>query len=203
MALGVALPVPPYRPEPGASTLLAVDASDPPRVAVAVARTQSELQAVAALLESRYAERGYVLSCSEADPATDLVLMAVECGDPIGTLTLRFDGPRGLRADETFREQLDAARAAGRCVCELGRLAVAGTRRSSAAVNALFSGAHELVRDRPEISDVFIEVNPRHAAFYRRAFGFEIAGAERTCPRVLAPAVLLRLEVAAFETSTD
>jgi hypothetical protein len=55
------------------------------------------------------------------------------------------------------------------------------------------------VRERADITDMFIEVNPRHVPFYRRAFGFRVAAPERTCPRVLAPSVLLRLEVDAFE----
>ena len=54
-------------------------------------------------------------------------------------------------------------------------------------------------RDRREVTDVFIEVNPRHAGFYRHAFGFCVAAEERPCARVHAPSVLLRLEVAAFE----
>jgi hypothetical protein len=54
-------------------------------------------------------------------------------------------------------------------------------------------------RGRPEVADVFIEVNPRHAGLYRHAFGFCVAAEERSCARVHAPSVLLRLEVAAFE----
>ena len=84
-------------------------------------------------------------------------------------------------------------------MCELGRFAVARTARSSAVIEALFHEVHQIVRDRREIDDVFIEVNPRHAAFYRHKFGFCVAAEERQCARVLAPSVLLRLEVAAFE----
>ena len=45
------------------------------------------------------------------------------------------------------------------------------------------------------MTDVFIEVNPRHAPFYRRYLGFTRMGQERVCLRVNAPAVLLRLEL--------
>ena len=38
-----------------------------------------------------------------------------------------------------------------------------------------------------------IEVNPRHAVFYKRMLGFTKLGEERQCPRVNAPAILLRL----------
>jgi hypothetical protein len=46
---------------------------------------------------------------------------------------------------------------------------------------------------------VFIEVNPRHASFYRRAFGFVIAAGERFCERAMAPSVLLLGDLKQFE----
>jgi len=135
----------------------------------------------------------------EASLESDLILVATASGAPVGTLTLRFDGPGGLRADETYREQLDAARAQGRRVCELGRFAVARSARSSAVIEALFAEVQRKVRARREVTDVFIEVNPRYGAFYRYKFGFCVAAEERQCARVHAPSVLLRLDVAAFE----
>jgi hypothetical protein len=168
-------------------------------IAVTLARTQADLRAVAVLLESLYAARGYLVAGLEADLESDLILVATASGEPVGTLTLRIDGPGGLRADETYGEELDAARAQGRRVCELGRFAVAKGVRSSAVIEALFDEVHGKVRDRREVTDVFIEVNPRHAAFYRYRFGFCVAAEERQCARVHAPSVLLRLEIAAFE----
>jgi len=168
-------------------------------IAVTRARTQGDVRAVALLLQSLYAARGYLVDQLDANLESDLILVATASEEPVGTLTLRFDGPGGLRADETYGEQLDAARAQGRRACELGRFAVARTARSSAVIEALFDEAHQIVRDRREVDDVFIEVNPRHAAFYRHKFGFCVAAEERHCVRVRAPSVLLRLEVAAFE----
>jgi hypothetical protein len=48
-------------------------------------------------------------------------------------------------------------------------------------------------------TDVLIEVNPRHEAYYRRIFGFARAGREWICPRVNAPAVLMHLDVTNLE----
>ena len=45
-------------------------------------------------------------------------------------------------------------------------------------------------------TDFLIEVNPRHMLFYQRMLGFELFGEEKICPRVNAPAVLLRLDLA-------
>ena len=168
-------------------------------IAVTRARTQADLRAVALLLQSLYAARGYLVDRLDANLESDLILLATAGEEPLGTLTLRCDGPRGLRADETYGEKLNAARAQGRRMCELGRFAVTRTAHSSAVIEALFDEVHRIVRDRRGIDDVFIEVNPRHAAFYRHKFGFCVAAEERQCARVLAPSVLLRLEVAAFE----
>ena len=44
-------------------------------------------------------------------------------------------------------------------------------------------------------TDLFIEVNPRHAAFYRRKLGFSVVGGEKICRRVNAPAILLHQEL--------
>ena len=44
-----------------------------------------------------------------------------------------------------------------------------------------------------QVTDLFIEVHPRHAGFYRRLLGYKVAGPERICPRVGAPAVLMHL----------
>jgi hypothetical protein len=49
------------------------------------------------------------------------------------------------------------------------------------------------------VTDAVVEVNPRHAGFYQRAFGFKSCSDVRTCERVNAPAVLLRLDVAELE----
>jgi hypothetical protein len=171
-------------------------------VLVTLAHTQADLQAAALLLESRYASRGYRAEGLDAISAADRIHIAVLEGETIGTLTLRLDSPAGLRADESYGAELHAARAQGRGVCELSRFAVAKGSRSTSVVGALFARAYESVRERREVTDVFIEVNPRHVPFYRNAFGFRVAAGERTCPRVLAPSVLLRLEVATFGTRT-
>jgi hypothetical protein len=169
------------------------------RIAVSIARMESEwMRAALELLDSRYAWRGYRVPYHEP-ASSELTLVASQSGSAVGTLTLRFDGPGGLRADESYNEEIDAARSEGRHVCELGRFAVAPHAQSGGVIAALFGRVRAIVLRRRKVTDVFVEVNPRHVAFYRRGFGFEVAAEGRLCPRVLAPSVLLRLEVAAFE----
>lgn len=167
-------------------------------ISVRIARTLPDRRAAAELIRSRYASRGYLVSSFPAATTSELTLLATAAGAAVGTLTLRLDGPSGLRADETYADQIDVARTAGREICELGRFAVAPHTRSTPVLAALFAYAHAAVRSFAEITDVFIEVNPRHVGFYRKLFGFGVAAGERVCARVRAPSVLLRLDLAAF-----
>ena len=59
----------------------------------------------------------------------------------------------------------------------------------------MFHIAYMYARRLHRCTDILIEVNPRHVRFYRSMLGFEVLGPERTCPRVNAPAVLLRLRL--------
>jgi len=168
-------------------------------ITVRIARTLPDRRAAAELIRSRYASRGFLVSGLPTAPTSELTLLASQARAAVGTLTLRLDGPDGLRAEETYADQIDAARIAGRRLCELGRFAVAEHAPSGPVLSALFAHAHAAVQSAAGITDVFIEVNPRHVGFYRRLFGFAVAGGERVCARVRAPSVLLRLEMAGFE----
>jgi hypothetical protein len=58
--------------------------------------------------------------------------------------------------------------------------------------------AYLITRVVHALTDVVIEVNPRHVRFYQRVFGFVVGAAERMCERVGAPSVLLRLDLERF-----
>ena len=117
----------------------------------------------------------------------------------VGTLTLGLDGPHGLRAEAAYGEVIDQFRVTGRRVCELTRLALAEHVDSKPVLASLFSLAHAVGRTVHDVTDVFIEVNPRHVAFYSRVLGFAVAAGETFCERVRAPSVLLQLELDALE----
>ena len=166
---------------------------------IAIASTAEERRAAAALLATRYASRGYRIADPSRATESELILIAGERGTTVGTLTLRLDGRNGLRADEGYREHIDAARAVGKQLCEIGRFAVASNARSTPVFAALFARVYELLCELHDFTDVFIEVNPRHVDFYRKLFGFVVAAGGRMCPRVRAPSVLLQLDFAGFE----
>ena len=63
---------------------------------------------------------------------------------------------------------------------------------------SLFGLVYAVGRWVHDVTEVFIEVNPRHVAFYARALGFAVVGEARFCERVRAPSVLLQADVGAL-----
>lgn len=177
-----------------------------PAVRASIATAAHELHAAADLVRRRYAWRGYgdvsqgpACACACNGCEHRVTLIASDADAVIGTLTLGLDSPAGLLVDDTYRDEVDALRAQGRHVCELTRFAVDADADSRAVLTSLFGLAYLLGRALNNATDVLVEVNPRHVGFYRRILGFCVASAEQVCARVKAPAVLLRLEVAALE----
>jgi len=169
------------------------------RINVAVARSGKDVEDAIGLVRERYQWRGYSsdhVRSQGADPSRRGFTLVARNGEAtVGTLTLGFDGPKGLMIDEGYPEEIQRARLEGRRVCELTRLALAEQIDSKAVLSSLFGVAYALGRALHDVTDVFIEVNPRHVVFYRRVLGFVVAAGERFCERVNAPSVLLCLEL--------
>jgi len=146
------------------------------------------------LVQRKYASRGYEASGFQKDPDR-ITLMAFQDDKVIGTLTLGMDTSHSLLADELYKDEIAGLRASGGKVCELTKLAVDQTQGSKRVLAALFHIAYIYGRVMQGYTDVVIEVNPKHVAFYKRMLGFKEFGPVRLCGRVNAPAVLLRLEL--------
>ena len=173
---------------------------------IVVAKSRDQLEAAADLVRGRYAWRGYEfpdgdVATSEAQrrSSQEITFLAATGRRAIGTLTLGLDGSAGLLAEGSYGEVIAEFRAAGHRVCELTRLALAESIDSKAVLAALFSLAHAAGRTLDDVTHVFIEVNPRHVAFYLRVLGFVVASGEKFCERVRARSVLLQLEIESFE----
>jgi len=171
---------------------------------VAVAESRDEIEAARSLVVRRYGSRGYRIETPaiDADPASrertsarEIMFVAANRDATIGTCTLGLDGPLGLRADGTHSDVIQKARAKGRRVCEITRLAVADKVDSKPVLASLFNLAYLAAKTMHGVTDVFIEVNPRHVAFYSRMLGFVVAAGETFCERVRAPSVLLHIEM--------
>lgn len=116
---------------------------------------------------------------------------------PVSTVTAYTDGPAGLPLDTVYHAELQATRAAGRRIMEVGLFA---DRREH--LNRAAEGLFELMRFvyyfalYLPVDDVVIGVHPRHVPFYTRFFGFDQAGGMRNYPTVKdRPAVLLRFDM--------
>jgi hypothetical protein len=172
---------------------------------VGVAGSREDLDAARSLVCRRYRSRGYAIDSPvdsglpgvDAASRREVTIVAAASEGMIGTCTLGFDGPQGLRADATYGDVIGAARASGRRVGEITRLAVE-TADSMAVLASLFNLAFVAGKAIDDVTDVFVEVNPRHVLFYTRLLGFEVAGDERMCGRAGAPAVLLHVEMRAL-----
>jgi hypothetical protein len=163
---------------------------------IRVARTAARLRQAGMLIRRMYATKGYRWDAGDEIPEGPSQVTFLMCNTQraFGTLTLRFESEVGLLADHLYRTEIDGFRASGR-VCELAWFAVDPKHGSREMLASLFHLVYVYARVRHRVSNMFIEVNPRHVSFYRRALGFRPAGEQRTCERVGAPAVLLRLDL--------
>jgi hypothetical protein len=162
---------------------------------IRLAHDDTRISAARILLERRYEQKGYysVGDLSRQETCPENVTLATYKGDELmGTLSLGFDTGYGLLVDELYKPEIDGLRRAGHRVCEFTKLAIDNKRTSKRMLAGLFHIAFLYAERIWGYTDIVIEVNPSHVAFYQRMLGFHILGAERMCPRVSAPAVLLR-----------
>jgi hypothetical protein len=146
------------------------------------------------LINRMYASRGYLSSPLPTQQLpTRITLLASDAGVTIGTITIGFDSPAGLNADDPFMSETTVLRAEGRNLCEFTKLAIDSVVRSKRVLASLFHVAYIYAHRMMLFDDLLIEVNPRHRRYYERMLGFEVRGPQRTNPRVNAPAVLLCL----------
>lgn len=167
-------------------------------VVVEVARTEAAFVAARGLVEQRYTARGYKLASDEGRPVEErnAVTLLARAGDEIlGTMTLRLDAGEGLQVENAYGAEVRTLRNSSGLSAEMTCLALSQNAEASHAVLAVLFRFSYFIMRTTGVSDLFIEVNPRHALFYRRALGFSLAAEERICPRVQAPAVLLHIPV--------
>jgi hypothetical protein len=162
---------------------------------IRLASTETRHNSASMLIQKMYLKRGYSFPALAKDPFRITVLISLE-DRIVGTTTLGLDSPNGLLADTSYKSELDILREQGRSVCELTKLAIDDKNADSKhLVAVLFHMCKIYGSDIHGASEFVIEINPRHATFYQRMLGFRLLGPERICPRVNAPAVLLRLPV--------
>ena len=162
---------------------------------IRLADTAGQRSSSSLLIKRMYAWRGYETGVPIGEEANVVTLVA-HSNDAdermIGTLTLWFDCPGGLPADAAYRDRLDTLRRRGRRLCEPGSLAVDhAAMGSKPLLAAMIHLTCMYIQSIQGHSDMVMQVNPRHSAFYRRMLGFTQIGELRVCPKVNAPAVLM------------
>lgn len=169
-----------------------------------IAVRSDQIRAAEELVCRRYSWRGYRIGAESSSAATcsedgsRVVLLAQNAGRLMGTLTVRRDTPRGLLAENAYCDEIQEMRVAGRRLGELVQLAIEEGADWKGALDALVQSAYLITRVVQGLTDIVIEVNPRHVRFYQRVFGFVVAAAERFCERAAAPCVLLSLNLESF-----
>jgi len=139
----------------------------------------------------------YELHTVDQAPASGSIVINGSFDDRIvSTLTIITDGSAGLPLDEVYPDVLRRMRRGDRPIIEIGLLA---DRRESfsRSIDAIFEMMrfvywHAQLRD----ARILCGVHPRHVAFYKRMFGFDIAAETSVCPRVNhSPVVMLHLDI--------
>ncbi|MFA7667478.1 MAG: hypothetical protein WCY32_15320 [Burkholderiaceae bacterium] len=170
----------------------------PNRFRIRLANDEGRRSLASYLVSKRYGWRGYQVGPAKANP-NQVTLVASDEDRALATLSVGFDSPAGLLVDKLYPDEVNALRTDGARLCEFTRLAVETGRHSREVLAMLFHIAYIYARRINHHTDLLIEVNPRHVRFYETALGFEQFGPERICPRVHAPAVLLKLDLAHCE----
>jgi len=151
-----------------------------------------------------YSKMGYTpnikgeiwFSIHDAIPEATTLIAENDHGDIAGALTIVFDSPIGLPADELYGEEVGNLRKRRAKICEIVSFATNEEVRGSVRfVAGLFYSVYLLARKDQGASDLIITVNNRQENFYCRNLMFDKIGSLKTYDKVNgAPAVLLRLD---------
>ena len=170
-------------------------------IGIRLADGHDHVDQVGMLVTRMYRSRGYLIPVSDAgadDSIRRVTLEACQSNRTVGTLTVNLGSSEGLHAETLYGEEIAEFRRRGARLCEFTRLALDADDCGKNALACLFHLGFIFAYRIHHASDLFIEVNPRHALFYRRKLGFRQVGEEKLCPRVNAPAVLLHKPLAVF-----
>ena len=160
------------------------------------------------LLYNLYSKMGIVqkndcelwLSIYDALPETTTLMAEDDQGCCSGALTIVFDSPIGLPADELYKEEIDEIRNSGHQICEFVSLGIGKTVKNSIKVLAcLFYCGFLHAWQRNKSRELIITVHSRYENFYRRNIFFDRIGPDRKYGKVNgAPTVLLKISLEAL-----
>lgn len=162
---------------------------------IRLANSKNIREKAESLIKKKYSWRGYSFNERLTTGSNKITLIADDTrGRTVGTMTLCLDKQTGLPADENFFAELDELRSQGHKISEPSKLAIEENipkHLFAAMIHIAYIYAYKIHR----CTDWVIEINPRHAAFYKKMLGFQNYGKDRICTRVNAPATLMRLRL--------
>lgn len=164
------------------------------RFRIRLASSEGQRSTASYLIHKMYGWRGYSASAPRAVPS-GITLVASDAERALATISIGFDAQKGLVVEQLYPDEIRQLRDEGAVLCEFTKLAVDGADRSREVLAMIFHIAYMYSRRLNRCTDLVIEVNPRHVRFYERMLGFVQLGPEKLCPRVGAPAVLMRLQL--------
>ncbi len=189
------------------SALLEAKLDQIDRPSIKIAETLDEYRQAFTLLHDVYLASGYL---PEANPSGLLLnphhLLPRSCVflfksylDVYSTMSYVPDTPQfGLPMDDLYKAEVDALRAKGRKVAEIGSLA---TIRHHCGQNLMVFLSKAIFRYAllTGADDLCIMVNPKHVRFYNAIFLFQPFGEQRHYAKVNALAVALRVDMRTIE----
>ena len=163
----------------------------PQGLTYSVAETIEEVTEAWQLLYRAYLRAGYIKTnpfgihtVPQAVGPRAVVILGRIRGVTVSTITAMIDGPRGLPLDSVYQHELDALRARGTTLMEVGLF---GDRRDIVGEqdDRTFTAVFELMRftfsfGRGEGVDFVCGIPPRRSRLYGRSFGFQAIGAPTT-----------------------
>ena len=173
--------------------------------AVHVANRLIRRQKAYELIHDLYSQMGIVqekdpglwLSIYDALPDSTTFLAEDDQGCCTGTLTVVFDSPIGLPADELYQEEIGVIRNSGAQICEFVSLGIRSKAKNPLKILAsLFYCAFLHAWSTNNSMELIITVHSRVEKFYRRKIFFDKIGPERNYAKVNGePTVLLKLSL--------
>ena len=133
---------------------------------------------------------GPVIPGAELDPCLFSFLAHHE-GKLAGSLAVRVDSPRGLAADELYRDELDALRGGNQRLAELVQVSVDMNSMPRRVLAGLFHTAYLFAGTVHAADYCLLVAAARHADFFYASLGFDYVGDERLNRRTGVPMVLL------------
>jgi hypothetical protein len=118
-------------------------------------------------------------------------LLAHHEGRLAGSMSVRLDSPRGLAADELYRDELDALRGGNQKLAELVQVSVDMNSVPRRVLAGLFHTAYLFAGTVRGCDYCLLVTGARHADFFYASLGFDYVGDERLNRRAGQPMALL------------